>query len=148
MFKLCTVLETYQIQLFTLENACKFYFHAFQSFFDDEMAAQIEFTGVTPRGCLVRLDNQQSRYVQTSCAFPGQPSTVHYAHRLVYMLGRRWTSIPVYLDVVMGVSHLCHEPRCVRFDHLTLEPKEINGDRVHCKNQGVCTGTHLPACIL
>ena len=118
-------------------------FHEFQSFFIDELQTQLYNTGVTPKGCVVRLDEQASTYVRVSCTFPGKPSQREYVHRLVYMLEHRRSSLPLHLEV----SHLCHTPRCVRIDHLTLETKEMNQSRIHCKNQGFCSRNHLPLCI-
>ena len=126
-----------------LQNIDTIYFHAFQSFFRENLADQLHNTGVSPKGCVVRLEEQRSRYIQTTCAFPGQPRMTFYAHRLVYQLQNQLLSLPIHLEV----SHLCHNTKCVRIDHLNLETKEVNDDRRHCKNQGVCTRDHLPHCI-
>ena len=41
---------------------------------------------------------------------------------------------------VIDISHLCHQPRCIRFDHLSREPHKVNEQRKDCKRSGICEG--------
>ena len=101
-------------------------------------------TGTTPKGCVLWLGDPGSRYGRKRLTFPGKPSQVFYVHRLMYMLYNKVQ----YIDPVAGeCSHLCHEPRCVRIDHLILEPHATNSQRNHCHLEGKCTGLHTPNCI-
>ena len=69
-------------------------------------------------------------------------------HRYAYQLLHYQENLPRQIDgVEMEVSHLCHEPRCIRRDHLVFEPKDVNRERDHCKNQNLCTHNHFPFCI-
>lgn len=66
-------------------------------------------------------------------------------HRLVYYIYNGCVFIPSHLHV----SHICHNKLCVRLEHLSLEPPNINNKRQVCKNEGLCTGHHGYAnCIL
>lgn len=62
-----------------------------------------------------------------------------YTHRLAYMLKYRNYDLPRHFDV----SHLCHNSLCINKDHLTLEPHNINNNRIHCANENQCFG-HQP----
>lgn len=44
----------------------------------------------------------------------------------------------------LEVSHLCHAKLCVNPMHLSLEPHATNQERIHCMQQGVCSGAHHP----
>lgn len=56
------------------------------------------------------------------------------AHRAMYMFTNHLT----HLDPDMHVSHRCHEKFCVRIDHLSYEPANINQIRKQCDNNKVC----------
>lgn len=62
-----------------------------------------------------------------------------YTHRLAYMLKYRNYDLPRQFDV----SHLCHNSLCINPDHLTLEPHNVNNNRIHCVNENKCFG-HQP----
>ena len=54
------------------------------------------------------------------------------AHRVSYMAFNR-----IILDSSEDVSaHICHQPLCVNPDHLSLEDRAMNMDRLTCKEQG------------
>ena len=57
-------------------------------------------------------------------------------HRLSYFL-YIW---PRTLVHTMHVSHLCHNKRCTKPDHLSYEPARINNQRQACKAAARCTG--------
>lgn len=80
------------------------------------------------------------KYGQVRVFFPVGNSWVQRTvsvHRLTYML-----NIPTYVLEPKGydVSHLCHEPRCCNFQHLSLEPHSVNTQRSQCKQEGHCFG--------
>lgn len=58
-------------------------------------------------------------------------------HRLAYML-----NIPAFniQPADHEVSHICHQPRCCKFEHLSFEPHAINVQRNTCKAEGKCSG--------
>lgn len=43
-------------------------------------------------------------------------------------------------DPGLDCSHLCHNTLCCNPDHLVLEPRSINNNRNHCKNEMHCFG--------
>lgn len=57
-------------------------------------------------------------------------------HRLSYYLH----GTPQRLSRSHHVSHLCHNPSCIKFSHLSYEPPKINNSRQICKKDGECTG--------
>lgn len=66
-------------------------------------------------------------------------------HRLIYYIHYKCVNIPPHLHI----SHLCHNKLCVRVEHLSLEPPNINNKRQICKNEGQCTGHYgFANCIL
>lgn len=73
--------------------------------------------------------------------FRGKRAKVR-VHRLVYFMS---VNRPVLTK--MHVSHLCHNKLCVRPDHLSYEPQQINNKRLKCKNDGECSGHYAyPRC--
>lgn len=49
----------------------------------------------------------------------------------------------------MDVSHLCHTTKCMNFNHLTLEPRQVNNLRKLCKANKKCIGHgQYPSCML
>ena len=77
-------------------------------------------------------------------AFPNEESRLIYTHKLSYLLHNKIRDVPQGTEV----SHLCHEPRCIRGDHLVAEPHEVNLERITCKKQNRCTYNHYPFCIV
>ena len=57
------------------------------------------------------------------------------AHRLSFMVGTKH----LYIGD-RDVSHLCHNALCIRLDHLSTEPHELNCERIKCVNRGKCQG--------
>ena len=74
------------------------------------------------------------------------------AHRLAYMIRHRVTRYDMPSHDLnnnkIECSHLCHHTLCVNPDHIVLEPHTINQDRIHCKNQGHCSKSHQPYCLM
>lgn len=52
------------------------------------------------------------------------------AHRLSFILSSGLFDLPLGYDV----SHICHNTLCVKYEHLSLEPHEVNNSRQLCKN--------------
>jgi len=71
------------------------------------------------------------------------------AHRMAYMLEHSLLPADfVAMSAGLEISHLCHNKKCVRPEHIVLESHDINMSRVHCKNQMVCSRNHWPICLL
>lgn len=77
---------------------------------------------------------------------------------LRWEVGIAFLNNPDIADPTYQGSHLCHEPYCVRVDHLILEPQDVNLDRNNCSgpilaSRGasdviiVSTCEHDPPCI-
>lgn len=81
--------------------------------------------------------------------YSGQPAFLR-VHRLLYMAELKIMKLPKYDETGMQVelSHLCHNPKCAKLQHLTIESHEKNMERNHCKRQGLCTKNHSPSCLL
>jgi len=48
----------------------------------------------------------------------------------------------------VDLSHLCDNPNCVLFAHLSWEPNTVNWDRMACHHNGVCAGHgDYPDCL-
>ena len=72
---------------------------------------------------------------------------VHKAAFLAYnqLLPEQVMHVP---SAQKDVSHLCHSPMCVEFEHLNLEDHAVNNGRKVCHTQGFCSGHHQhPNCI-
>ena len=56
--------------------------------------------------------------------------------RVAYMVfHKEWGA-----DSGLDCSHLCHNTLCCNPDHLVLEPRSVNNNRNHCKNEMHCFG--------
>ena len=106
------------------------------------------------KGC---LEWAGSRKGNTSYGFmvvkwPGGEEKREAAHRLAYMIRHKLTRYDMpRLDEnnnKVECSHLCHHSLCVNADHIVLEPHAINLERLHCKNQGLCSKCHKPYCLI
>ena len=58
-------------------------------------------------------------------------------------------------NVSHEISHLCHNKRCISYEHLSYEPKIVNAGRDQCCRTGMCYthvyydwGIEYPKCIL
>lgn len=85
----------------------------------------------------------KSQYGVIKITPPGHKAMVKTVHRVKYMCANRNLDIPRQMDV----SHLCHNPKCVRLGHLSLEPHNVNMTRLECKNLGFCIKNHDPPCL-
>ncbi|CAG2188496.1 unnamed protein product [Mytilus edulis] len=74
------------------------------------------------------------------------------AHRVAYMIRHKLTRYDMPRvdenNNTIECSHICHNASCVNVNHLVLEPHAINLDRLHCKNQGLCSKSHKPYCLI
>ena len=73
-----------------------------------------------------------------------------YAHRIALLKKLNSISIPIGLEA----SHLCHMKACIKPDHMSAEPHEINMSRNRCYNESQrlghtsCFGHGIyPACL-
>lgn len=91
-------------------------------------------------------------YGKKSVTWPDGTKSMERTHRLSYML-----SVKVLRDQMpmfnadgerLDVSHLCHNPICIRPEHLHLEPHSVNMERMGCKMRHQCTRNHFPLCLL
>lgn len=74
---------------------------------------------------------------------PGQNITTRSVHRIKYLCLIKNLNVDRGLDI----SHICHNPKCLTTEHLTLEAHEINMNRVACFNEKTCSGEHQPECL-
>ena len=91
-------------------------------------------------------------YGKKSVTWPDGSKTLERTHRLSYMLSKNIlrVNLPHYNEngEQLDVSHLCHNPKCIKPEHLTFEPHSTNLDRIVCRQRKRCTGSHLPLCIV
>lgn len=45
-----------------------------------------------------------------------------------------------FTDINYHVSHLCHNKKCINFEHMSNEPVQINIERNRCRKTKVCIG--------
>lgn len=57
-------------------------------------------------------------------------------HRLIYFLGNNCH----FSNSAYHVSHRCHTKLCIKLEHLSLEPSEINNERNLCRPNRTCKG--------
>ncbi len=71
---------------------------------------------------------------------------VAHGHRAELALGISQDQIEKGdLDQRPDVSHLCHNPWCIKYEHLFIEPSVINRNRNVCKGPDVYI--HVPRCL-
>lgn len=75
--------------------------------------------------------------------WPDEGSKLERVHRVALMVEMRLMRSQ-FPGGNLEVSHLCHEKLCVNPMHLSLEPHATNQERIHCMQQGVCSGAHHP----
>ena len=64
------------------------------------------------------------------------------AHRLSKSIAvGKWLDFDLH---PMDVSHLCHMPKCIKPEHLSIEPRQINRSRACCRQEGLCMRDHWP----
>lgn len=65
----------------------------------------------------------------------GKKTRMQNAHRLVIIAYKSEEEIRRLLWDLEQASHICHEPRCIKEEHLCVEPKNQNEDRKGCKGR-------------
>ena len=63
----------------------------------------------------------------------------------------RWRAAAARLTTTapQQISHLCHRPDCVSYEHLSREPARVNDERRQCVLAGTCGGHGMyPDCLL
>ena len=76
--------------------------------------------------------------------FPKKAKWVR-VQRLIVMIYLHVEELPQEIEI----SHLCHERACVKFDHLNIESRSINLQRIACCTTKKCKGhDNEPDCIL
>ncbi|CAG2191402.1 unnamed protein product [Mytilus edulis] len=84
--------------------------------------------------------------------WPDGTRTLERAHRLSYMLDKRILkeNLPRFSPNgdPLDISHLCHNPKCIKPEHLILESHSINIERIFCRRTKQCTNNHLPCCLI
>ena len=119
----------------------------------NKLAKILEKARPTPLGCL-EYDSGKTKggYSRYHMRYPLHLSgrvTVEAqmtASRAVYILHHRRPDL-IGIPGTDQVSHLCHNPRCVRITHLHLESQEANNRRKPCHFNGACQGVCVPECI-
>lgn len=95
---------------------------------------------------------EHGTYGKKSVEWPDGTKCIERTHRLAYML-----SVKILKNDLphvnehgerLDVSHICHNPICIRPQHLILETHTINMERMGCKMRGICTKGHFPYCLL
>ena len=76
----------------------------------------------------VNSGENRLEYGRQELTFSNGKSIYVTAHRAMYMCIKQISSIPRNYEI----SHLCHNSRCIRPDHLTMEPHAINMERLRC----------------
>lgn len=106
------------------------------------------------KGCVewVGAKKGKSGYGIQVVKWPGGEEKRETAHRLAYMIKHRLTRYDMpQIDEnnnKVECSHICHQTLCVNPEHILIEPHAINQDRLHCKNQGHCSKSHKPYCLI
>lgn len=104
------------------------------------------------KGCILwKGAKYASGYGYTDVKWPNGETSRERAHRFAYMVHFKMTKdeIPQYNGPEgLECSHLCGNKLCINAAHLVFERHEINQDRIHCQNQGMCSKSHHPHCIL
>ena len=94
--------------------------------------------------CLWTSPVKEKKYPKMTISVRGGRSW-HSVHCLVYFLSGN-PNIPTGK---YHISHLCHEKKCVRREHLSLERPHVNKQRDNCKKEGTCFGHgDLHKCIV
>jgi hypothetical protein len=109
-----------------------------EGFFKKYESKLNEKSVVVENGCRIWQGCQKKGpigYGVIKAKFPDGWHTVH-AHRLRYLV----SSKTLTLEQGYEVSHLCHKPLCIAFEHLSLEPHSVNTERLKCLNRGNCGG--------
>ena len=76
----------------------------------------------------VRSGENTLEYGRQKLSFSNGKFIYVTAHRAMYMCIKQISFIPRNYEI----SHLCHNSRCIRPDHLNMEPHAINMERLRC----------------
>lgn len=109
-----------------------------EGFFEKYTKKLLDNSSDAEDGCRVWTKGLKKggKYGVINTEFPEVGWRVIHAHTLYYMCHHRVYALPPKWDV----SHLCHNGRCLRLDHLVLEPHAVNTSRQKCVNRGRCLG--------
>jgi len=107
------------------------------------------------QGCLSRQDSTRGPKPRQSVQYrrhEHQPrlSKKSLDSHILAMIVKRKANLEGPWPDGYTVSHLCHERRCVRPDHLEIETMQINNERNNCVYRGRCESRHIgfPPCLL
>lgn len=106
------------------------------------------------KGCIewIGCRKGKSGYGIQVVKWPGGEVKREAAHRLAYMIRHRVTRYDMPSvdenNNKLECSHICHTTLCINAQHIVLEPHTINQDRIHCKNQELCSKNHKPYCLI
>ena len=115
-------------------------------------------------GCLLaqKATNKRNGQGYVKCKVRGSQYEF-YAHHLAIIAAQRSVELfDIFFEAPANagqLSHLCHSTRCIRADHLIIEPASVNLDRNKCRGHAWvtcpcgCSHTfnpcvHTPKCIL
>ncbi len=84
--------------------------------------------------------------------YPNKTRREERAHRVALCIQKRvfpndLPKIDEFYNKVEA-SHLCHNNSCVEVSHIVMETHELNMERNHCREQGFCTKSHKPYCLM
>lgn len=100
-------------------------------------------TSVFENCCLWTGHKDKDGYGEISFQFRGKRVKVR-VHRLVFYIQTNFTDMKT-----RHVSHICHKRNCIKFEHLSLEPVNVNNKRKSCSLNGECIGHYgYKSCIL
>lgn len=107
-------------------------------------ASVFDYRTISVNGCIIWTGQQKRGYGIHEFRFRGKKIKIA-AHRLKYFL----VNDCKVLHKHDNISHLCHNKLCVKIDHLSKEPQNINNQRQICKNNGNCNLHYgFPKCLL
>ena len=97
-----------------------------------------------------RKEARDNGYVYISLRTPWHANpTTTTVHRAAKMLQQH----TIFLEKKLDASHLCHNGKCYRLSHISLEPRHINLSRRLCVAANQCQGHgdddgSYPNCLL
>ena len=112
-----------------------------EPWYKEALLQSVDFKSKDEGACRIwRLCENSSGYPQHRVTTPGKSFT-ESVHRMMYWL----TSGKPRAQV----SHLCHNKRCVRLEHLRDESASLNSERNTCNKEKSCNGhTDAPPCMV
>ena len=112
----------------------------------------IENSTVNDNGCLIwnlgPYDTEKYKYGKIRLKLPNMDgkSKTYPVHRICYYaFHQNIHEMNNYTQPFFEVSHLCHEPRCVRPEHLVQESSAANANRRFCMSNKHCINC-MPPC--